>query len=275
MPEELKNIRKNFDLKGATIEENQISGAAAVMGNLDRYGDVIYPGAFKRAIPGFLKSGFIADGHNWSDVSKIVAMPKSAKEVGNELQTVAEFHSDDYAQTVRQKCAERLQGGHTVGLSIGFSTAKAEWFQDGAAMAKHIKDQGLDEALFDMPTIKRCKGMCRGIIEVGELFEYSIVTVPANPKATAFDVKDFSGGSLADLSLDDHSESVLAAVRGLVHRGQGLKALREAEGRQLSQKRLADFTELKELIEEILTAPVQVDAKALQRQAQAFLLLEA
>jgi hypothetical protein len=271
MPEET-NIKKLVALKGAKIEENQISGAAAVMGNLDRYGDVIYPGAFKKAIPGFLKSGFIADGHNWSDVSKIVAMPKSAKEAGSELQTVAEFHSDDYAQTVRQKCAERLANGLSVGLSIGFSTAKAEWFQDGAAMAKHIKDNGYDESLFDVPTIKKCKGMCRGIIEVGELFEYSIVTVPANPKATAFDVKDFSGESLADLSFDDHSESVLAAVRGLVHRGQGLKALRDTEGRQLSQKRLADFTELKELLVEILTAPVQVDAKALQLRAQVFLL---
>lgn len=90
---------KFYPVKAADVQvrENHFSGVAAMMGNLDEGNDVIAQGAFKDAIAGFLRAGFVPEGHDW--YSKPVAMPKSAHEDGNKLVVEAEFHSTPSART--------------------------------------------------------------------------------------------------------------------------------------------------------------------------------
>lgn len=254
---------QNLELRGAEMDDMTITGAAAVMGNMDSYGDVIFPGAFSKAVLSeFLKTGFIPDTHDWGSMGRMVAMPISAKQVGRELVCAGKFHSTEYAQEVRTVCAERIEHGLAVGLSIGFmidysDTDSRMWFENSASMLKYIKDTKLDESAFDIPSIKAWGDRsCRAVFRVSRLREWSPVPTPANGQANATAVKQFASdlGLLAGLSLDDHSNSVLAAVRGLTQRMEGLKALREGEGRSLSDARRSEIEELKGLIEGLLTS---------------------
>lgn len=180
---------KGYRLTGE-VAENHLRGAAAVMGNMDRGHDVIYPGAFKRALPEFLKSGFVADTHDWS-MGDVVAMPVAAKEVGTALVVDAEFHSDDRSQAVRTRCVERLERGLTVGLSVGFNIADGGYieFANGQELLKHAEVSGQDMNLFDAKGIRKRPGYCRAITGIDELYEFSVVPVPMNPAATASGVK--------------------------------------------------------------------------------------
>lgn len=273
---ETKQISRLIEFK-AQVNENTIEGAAAVMGNIDRHGDVIFPGAFKKAIPSFLKSGFVAVGHAWDGLP--VAMPKSAKEVGNTLMTVAEFHDDPEAQRVRQVCKERIENGLSVGLSVGFSIDYDSpdgrmWFENGKLMAKYIDESGYDQSLFDMAGIRKCGSPCRAILSVSELYEYSIVTVPANPKAVATTVKTISleDDALNALSFEDHSNSVLTAVKGFIVRARDYAQMREEKGRGISEARASEFKEMQDALAELLEVgvmPKTLDAELLQVQAEA------
>lgn len=175
-------------LAASELADNRIRGAAAVMGNLDRQGDVILPGAFKRCIRRYLETGFVAQAHDWST---FLAMPVSMKEQGNALMAEAEFHSTDDAQALRQKCRERIERGLPVGLSVGFRLDPEgyAYFDTGAALLRWAEEAGYSLDLFDQPGIKARKGLCCAIREVAELYEFSIVPVPANPKAVATEVK--------------------------------------------------------------------------------------
>lgn len=174
----------------ASLADNTLRGAASTTGNMDRTGDVILPGAFKKTLASFLANGFVAVGHDWDGLP--VAMPTSAKEVGNQLVCEAKFHSTDEAQDARTVCMERLEAGLSVGLSIGFMIDWNEgyaYFPSGKELLDWCKESGYDMSLFDVKGITAYKGFCRAIKNVAELFEFSIVTVPANPNAIASDVK--------------------------------------------------------------------------------------
>jgi len=182
-------IRKGFRLSGE-VEENHLRGAAAVMGNIDAGNDVIYPGAFRKAIPQFLATGFVSDTHGWT-TEDVVAMPRAAREQGRELVVDAEFHSDQRSQDVRTKCLERLTNGLSVGLSIGFAVAPdgAVMFPDTKGLLRHAESTGQDMTLFDAAGIRKRPGACRAVLEVSDLYEFSIVPVPMNAEATATAVK--------------------------------------------------------------------------------------
>lgn len=187
----MKPIRKFFEVKAedATLSENQLKGAASVLGNIDSYGDVMFPGCYGMALSGFLKDGFVAVGHEWDDLP--VAMPKVAEERGNQLYTEATFHSTSTAQDARTVCRERLDNGLSVGLSVGFYCTRDGCmnFQDGAALIAYASANGFDMRLFDVPTITAHEDPLLGILKVERLIEYSIVPIPANRLAQAMSAK--------------------------------------------------------------------------------------
>lgn len=186
-------IQKMWEIKaeGAEMDENGVlKGHAAVMGRLDRGSDVIFPGAFKKAIKGFLASGCVFVGHRWSGLP--VAMPMKAAEQGQNLYTEAQFHSTLAAQEARTVCRERLAAKKSVGLSVGFSLdyeTGRMWFENGKLLAKYIEDSRDDLDLFDLKGIKEHKGYCRAIFEAKELYEYSIAPIPMNADAMATEAK--------------------------------------------------------------------------------------
>ena len=222
-------VMKHFEIKAADLKDNMLRGAAAVMGNLDRTNDVIYPKAFKKALPDFLRQGSVLTGHDWRSLP--VAMPISAKEAGNALETEAEFHTHQAAQDARTVAKERLDKGLSVGLSIGFGLEDddADWFNSGADLLAHAKGLGHDMDLFDCKGIMACDDWCRGIKNVSNLYEYSIVPVPANPLAQATQAKgldiDFRSERDIEQFLRDAGYSRKEAQTII---SKGFRALRDA-----------------------------------------------
>ncbi|HET7128924.1 MAG TPA: HK97 family phage prohead protease [Gaiellaceae bacterium] len=156
-------------LKDVEINANgQISGYAAVFGNRDDGGDIIEPGFFANVIEDFLREGFIAWNHDWSDP---VAIPIEAREDGVGLYSAAEFHSTPRAQEARTIASERQAAGKQVGLSIGYEIAPG-----GATIEKDG----------------------RHLRKASRLFEWSLVTVPMNRLAEATDVKSHQAKAAAD-----------------------------------------------------------------------------
>lgn len=178
---------KSYTVKAQDVklQDSQFRGIAAFMGNVDQGEDVIAPGAFSKALPEFLRSGFVPIGHDWYE--KPVAMPTSAQEDGNKLIIEAQFHSTPSAQEARTIMTERLEKGLDVGLSIGFDIESAHDFEDGEKLLTFAKDNGYDLKLFDQAGIKAHKTRwgLRLITKIRRLFEVSIVSVPMNPLAVA------------------------------------------------------------------------------------------
>jgi uncharacterized protein len=198
-------LRKQFapeslrlDLKALGEGMGSFSGYGAVYGNVDRDEEVILPGAFAASLDSFVRDGFIGVAHDWDDS---VATIKSASEDSYGLLIDCEFHGDSESQAQRQKMLERLERGKTVGLSVGFRVL--EW--------------GYDEEK-EVRTIIR-----------GDLYEVSIVTVPANPLAVVGAAKG-ANGELTERGLE-HILRDAGIGRGLRRNiiSHGLKAaLRDA-----------------------------------------------
>lgn len=181
------------EMKAQLPDGNGI-GAASVMGMIDSTGDCIFPGAFSaKVLKDFVQGGFIAKNHDWQGLP--IGMPVSAKQVGNQLVCEWRYHDTPDAQDARKVAQERLAAGKGVGLSIGFMPdwEKIVRFESGAKLLDYAEANGYDMSLFDTKQIKAWKGTCWGLIEVLGLFEFSQVTVPANPSAQASDVKSGIG----------------------------------------------------------------------------------
>jgi len=127
----------------------RISGLASTFGNIDRHGDIIAKGAFKKTIRGLGKLPMLMD-HSHETNSQAGSFDKF-KETDEGL-VVSGFLS----RTQQTEHVIRLiEDGHLDTLSIG--------------------------GLFKFAVEPNKKG--NSIIEEVNLFEVSIVTIPANPKA--------------------------------------------------------------------------------------------
>jgi HK97 family phage prohead protease len=140
-----------------------LEGYGAVKGNIDSYGDVIRDGAFKN-LEALVGKGFAGKGHDWTDA---IGYVEEAREDEHGLWVKMAFHSTQDAQDVRTKVQERLAAGRSVGLSIGYFTK----------VASPGKVEGKDVRFLD---------------EI-EVFEVSVVTMPANERATVLSAKAQDG----------------------------------------------------------------------------------
>jgi len=202
------------------------SGYGSVFGNVDSYGDVVMRGAYAETMADFLKAGFIAVGHDWG--STPIAYPTDAKEDDYGFHFSAAFHSTDEAQAARRVMRERLDAGKTVGLSIGYRVKGSNDREDGIRELTKL-----------------------------DLYEISIVTVPANRAAVVTGAKS---GSRAGLPFADHSDAVRVAVEEFVVRARAIAGLRAKEGRVLSAMTRARIAECRDAIEEATSSLLDVDA---------------
>jgi len=200
------------------------SGYASTYGNYDRVNEAVANGAFKN-LDDFVKSGFIAVGHDWSALPIATIAEAKSDEYG--LWIKADFHSTPAAQEARQVLKERVERGKFAGLSIGYEINDSEPTDKG----RILKDL--------------------------TLYETSLVTVPANSLAGVTSAKNVKDTAHAAMSLDDHTEAALAAAKGLVERLRALHELKSQDNRKISAARRADLHELKGLIDEldVLTTP--------------------
>jgi uncharacterized protein len=152
------------EVKAAT--DGELVLYAAAFGNVDRTNEVIEAGAFKN-LPEFVASGWIAINHDWDDLP--VASVESAEQDGYGLKLTCKWHSTPEAQKCRTIVKERMERGKAVKCSIGY------------------------RVLEDMAETRDGKAV--RILKSIELYEASIVNLPANPAAHVTSVK----GWVADL----------------------------------------------------------------------------
>lgn len=147
---------KQFAIEELEVKEDggarKISGYGSIFGNVDSYGDIVVPGAFAESIKA--RKPAMLWQHRSDMIPGVWDVVREEKK-GLYLEgTIADTALGGEAYTLTKM-------GALSGLSIGFSTRNYE----------------IDD-----------KNKVRKLIEV-ELFEVSLVTFPANPKAQITNVK--------------------------------------------------------------------------------------
>jgi len=152
--------RKTVDFAELKVDaaSGEFEGYASVFGNLDAGGDIIERGAFKKAIPAFLRDGFFSWSHDWAEP---IGMPRQAREDDHGLWIAGEFHSTPEGQRARTIAYERRRAGKRTGLSIGYGVEDQEISSDGI---RHLKT-------------------------INPLYEVGFVMVPMNREANLAAVK--------------------------------------------------------------------------------------
>lgn len=180
------------------------SGRASTFDTVDSYGDTIRKGAYEKTLPDFMKRGFVAWAHDWTNP---IAMPVAVEERADGLYVEAKFHSDSQAQMYRTRVKERVDAGQFMGLSIGYT-----------------------------PTVWHMEDETRVLDEI-KLYEISLVTVPAEENSGLITVKGHG------LTFEAHSEQLRVALEEFEARCKAGSALREEKvGRAISATRAAIIT---------------------------------
>lgn len=152
MNKEIKSVQIEFKAS----EEGVFSGYAAFFNNIDSYGDIIEPGAFKDTISNDMPNVKVVWNHNWNSVpiGKVISLYEDDKG----LRFEAELNNTSLAKDVK----EAIKSGAVNKMSIGFTCQEEEY--------KEI----------DGETIRFIKKI--------KLYEISPVNFPANSKA---DIEDY------------------------------------------------------------------------------------
>lgn len=194
-------VRSGSDATGGEVQENVLKGIPCRMGYPYEIGwgdsEVIFPGAFKAALPRFRKEGTILRDHNWRELP--IAYPTLIEERVEEDKSIlyaeATYHSSEAAQAARGVAADRLASGLMVGLSIGFflDSDGAMWFKDGKTLLAFAKANGYDLGLFDQKAINATEGWVLAVTAISHLAEYSQCSVlQANDEAFATEARSLA-----------------------------------------------------------------------------------
>lgn len=153
--------RKSFELgQGSLSDEGVLEGYASVKHEVDAYGDVILDGAYGD-LEAFVRDGFVALGHDHTGLP--IGFVESAREDAKGLAVRMRFHGTELGQSAMLVAKERMRAGRSVGLSIGYLPRK--W-------------------RFEERNGRRIR-----LLEMIELKEFSLVTLPAARNALATEVR--------------------------------------------------------------------------------------
>ncbi len=158
---EIKKFFSPFEFKASDSEEGVFEGHAAIFNSSDRHDDIIMPGAFKKSLRGRpARKVKMLFGH---DTRAMIGVWDSIKEDSKGLFVKGHL----LLQLPKAQEAFILLKEEVLdSMSIGFNSLK------------------------DEPDTKR-GGFARKLLEI-DLFEISLVAIPAQPGALVTDVKDAS-----------------------------------------------------------------------------------
>lgn len=193
-------VRRSFEFNVKNVtEDGMIEGYASVFNVIDAEGDVIAPGAFRRTIRSWEAKGRSVPVLWQHDASMPIGVTKSMIEDGNGLRVQAQLVMP--VQKAQEAYA-LAKAGALGGMSIGFTVPRMA--EDGQAAAMYDEEKG-----------------ARVFREV-RLWEYSMVTFPANEAAVITAVK--SDPLLTDLR--DAMRELKTAINDQGEILQLLKAVR-------------------------------------------------
>lgn len=166
------------------LDEGTFVGYASVFGNTDSYGDIVEPGAFKRTLEEWSEKGDtipVLWGHDMYDPFANIGGLTAAEEDETGLKVTGQLDLDNptAAQVYRL-----MKGRRTNRMSFAYSVRDSEQKDDGT----HLKDL--------------------------DLFEVSVVQVPANDLAEVLTVKSATDALVkAGRVLSRKNESALREAR--------------------------------------------------------------
>lgn len=164
---------KHFELqvKAVVEEEGRISGYASVFGNKDSYGDVVVRGAFSSFLEKISSSGKVVPvfyGHNMEDpkanIGRVLAL--SEDNYGLKFDAQLDLSGDTYGRIVY----EQLKDGRLDSMSFGYQ----------------VLDYSMEKDVTELREL--------------ELYEISVVPIPANPAAKVTEVK--AGRAISAKNMD-------------------------------------------------------------------------
>ena len=161
----------HIQVKSVDLEEGIISGYASVFGNVDSYGDIVVKGAFSKSIEKIRKTGKVISvfyGHNMEDpranIGRVIELREDDR--GLFFKAQLDLSGDTYGRLVYGQ----LKDGRLDSLSFGFSVV------EGANT----------EAGYELREL--------------ELYEISVVPIPANQEALITEVK--AGRAISAKNMD-------------------------------------------------------------------------
>lgn len=164
---------KHFELqvKAAEGGEGHISGYASVFGNKDSYGDVVIKGAFSSFLHKISLSGKVVPvfyGHNMEDpkanIGRVLSL--SEDDYGLKFDAQLDLSGDTYGRIVY----EQLKDGRLDSMSFGYQ----------------VLDYSMEKDTTELREL--------------ELYEISVVPIPANPAAKVTEVK--AGRAISAKNMD-------------------------------------------------------------------------
>lgn len=209
-----------------------IEGYASTFHNFDSVGERVVKGAFQAHLGEFMSDGFVAIGHDWASLP--IATPVDAHEDEHGLFVKAAFHSTPQAQAARTVVKERLERGKSVKLSIGYEVLDDEYTKEGRLL-KNLR-----------------------------LFEYSLVTVPANQLAAVTFAKALPPEGAP---LDTYKAAAEAALSALVRESLSLEERRIKAGRMISEANLKVMNDALSAMEEGIVRLRELLARATEPKA--------
>lgn len=167
----MKTKSVELNVKSVDIEEGVISGHASVFGNVDSYGDIVVKGAFSKFLDRIKDTGKVIPvfyGHNMEDPKANIGLATELyeDELGLFFKAKLDLSGDTYGRIVY----EQLKDGRLDSLSFGYSVLDAEMSGKG----------------YELKEL--------------ELYEISVVPIPANPEAMITEVK--AGRAISAKNLD-------------------------------------------------------------------------
>jgi uncharacterized protein len=199
----MQRLTRDFNLELKMVgEEGTIEGYASVFDVVDSYKDVIAPGAFKRTLAAWQSSGRMLPVLWQHDEYNPIGVTMSAMEDEHGLAVKAQLITE--VQQARDAYA-LAKAGALGGMSIGFSIPNKA--ADGNPAVVYDDERQVQ------------------IIREVRLWEYSLVTFPANEAATINQVK------AAATALENASEAFTLHYRETISLLREMRSLIEATQR--------------------------------------------
>jgi HK97 family phage prohead protease len=224
---------------------------ASTFNNFDKVKEAVQPGAFTKSLPKFMKKGFVAVGHNWDVLP--AAYPVKAEQDSKGLKITSNFHSTQHGQDARIVLKERMDAGLEVMTSIGYRVVDSEQTKDG----KLLKEL--------------------------DLYEFSLVNVPANDEAQVFSVKNVNKDDVetdltefknffGDTTVSKQFDFLRTANEMFLGRLKAIKELRVKQSRTFSAINISRISEIRGWANGVLTLLNQMDkdeiAEAMEEAAE-------
>lgn len=245
-----------FEMKAVSDDGGWFEGYAAVFNNIDGWGDIIAPGAFKDTLPQFLKEGFVGGlNHAWSDP---IGKPLDAEEDGKGL-----FVKGSIEETAHGKdCRVLIKQGVVKKMSIGFVAKGRELLETEDDVERYWAQNGYTPTDDDRA---KAKYGARLLTKVN-LYEFSPVTLPANRLA---DITGAKSGPDGLPTVHEQSVKVIEDLEALVGRLSETALKRSGEGKPLAPQHVVGLKRAQDAIARLLTASPETAAEVadLKREA--------